>query len=280
MSRRREPTNPPPYRDAISCPLRHPLGELTMATTVELIELLSRRHDLLRPIREKPRERHEPVDHVDASKSTVYGGVSQLVELDLVESTVDGLRPTVAGELALARYGDLSRVIEGRELLGRLPAQAVDPAALVGAEVVTPDARSVDRHLKRVEATIEGADVVDGFTPAISPDHVAPFARRRDEGELDAEFVLAADVVDHLRQDAPETFDGLLAAEGLTIWQTATDLPFTLLVVDAAGGREVVIELWDDGVVTGLVVNDTSDCREWAASTYDRCVQTAEEVVE
>lgn len=251
-----------------------------MAATDELIELLSRRHDLLRTIREEPRERRELVDHVDASKSTVYEGVSQLVELDLVESTVDGLRPTVAGELALARYDDLSRVIEGRALLGTLPTEVVDPVALAGAELVVPAGHAVDRHLKRVEATIEGADVIRGFTPAISPDHVALFARRLDEGGLDAEFVLAADIVEHLRQDAPETFDGLLSAERLTLWQTTADLPFTLLIVDAAGGTEVGIELWDDGVVTGLVVNDTPGCLEWAESTYDRCTQTAVEVVE
>lgn len=246
-----------------------------MASTDKLIELLSRRHGLLRALRDEPMGRHQLVDHVDASKSTVYRGVSRLLDLGLLESAADGLRPTVGGELALDRYDDLARVIEGRELLGGLSTEEIDPAALVGAEIVTPDGRAVDRHLKRVEAMIEGADVVDGFTPAISPDHVALFVRRVDEGGLTAEFVLDADIVEHLRRDAPETLEGLLAAEGLALWQTTTDLPFTLLVAKSTGGAKVGIEPWDDGAATGLVVNDTPDCLEWAESTLDQCKRSA-----
>lgn len=246
-----------------------------MAATDDPIELLSRRHDLLRALREEPRERHELVDHVDASKSTVYRGVSRLADLDLVESTSGGLRPTVAGALALDRYDDLAGMIDGRELLGRLSTGDVDPAALAGAEVVTPDDRAVDRHLKRVEAMIERADALVGFTPAISPDHAALFVRRVDEGGLTAEFVLAADVVEHLRGDAPQTLEVLLAAEDLTLWETATDLPFTLLVAETAGETVVGIEPWDGGAPTGLVVNDTPDCIEWAASTVERCRRSA-----
>lgn len=246
----------------------------------EVVELLSRRHDLLRSLHRTPRERHELVDHVGASKSTVYKGVSQLTELGLVESTRDGLRPTLSGTIALRRYDALVEAFELGTLLSALPADAIDPAALVGAEVVTPDGRSVDRHFLRVEEVIEQADTLYGFTPAVASDHLSAFGRRVSEGTLTTEFVLAADIVDHLRRNARATFDGLIDAEGATLWRTEADLPFTLLVAESEDRAEVGVELWNDGVVTGLLVNDTAESLQWAESAFRLCRRGATRIVD
>lgn len=251
-----------------------------MTATDELVELLSRRHDLLRSLSDAPRERHELVDHVEASKSTVYKGVSQLTDLELLESTPDGLRPTLAGELALRRYDELASVLDGRSLLATFPAGTVDSAALVGAEVVTPDSHSVNRPLARAKAMIEQADNVRGFTPALAPDQMELFSQRVLDGDLTVEFVFTTEIADYLRRTAPDVLDELAAAEGAVLRETDDELPFTLLVVGFDGHTEVGVELWEDGVVVGLLVNDTTDSRRWAESAFERYRQGARRVTD
>lgn len=68
-----------------------------MPDASDLVEIVSRRHEILRTLQTTPRERHDLVDDLDDAKSTVYKGVTQLRELGLVEQTPDGLSPTLSG---------------------------------------------------------------------------------------------------------------------------------------------------------------------------------------
>lgn len=244
----------------------------------ELVELLVRRHDVLESLIDAPKERHVLVDHLDASKSTVYKGVSQLQESGLVEHTSDGLRPTLFGIVALQRYEELAQAAEFESVLAHLPADAIDPSALADAEVVTPDDRSVDRHLARIRTMIRGANVVRGFSPAISPDYLDLFRRRtRDEG-FTAEIVLPTELVDALGREHADAVEEILSADGVTLRRTETTLPFSLLIASSAGETEVGIEVGEGGLATGIVINDTVESLDWAEAVYERYRRTAEPV--
>jgi DNA-binding transcriptional ArsR family regulator len=113
----------------------------------DLAELLRLRHDLLRALAADPRPRHELVDAVPDSKSTVYKGLSQLREAGFVRREEAGFAPTLFGVLALARYDALAGTAAFGDLLADLPGGTVAPDALVGAEVVRPDETDAERHL-------------------------------------------------------------------------------------------------------------------------------------
>jgi DNA-binding HxlR family transcriptional regulator len=70
----------------------------------DLTELLGLRHGVLRALVESPRPRHELVDALPDSKSTVYKGLTQLEEAGLVERTVKSSRP-VEVEYSLTEIG-------------------------------------------------------------------------------------------------------------------------------------------------------------------------------
>lgn len=249
-----------------------------MTTPNHLIEVLFRRHEILRSLLNAPKERHVLVDYLDDSKSTVYKGVSQLRESGLIELTSDGLRPTLFGIVALERYDELARTADFGDLLADLPPGAIEPSALVGAEVVTPNKTAVDRHLIRLETLLRNAETIRGFSPAVSPDYVSILHQRIVNDELTAEFVLTEEIVADLRQEYPSIADDIIDTENATLYQTEKALPFTLLIITSAGETEIGIELGKEGLAAGVIINDIPDSLRWAETTYEQYRRTAERV--
>ncbi|WP_254532827.1 helix-turn-helix transcriptional regulator [Natrinema gelatinilyticum] len=244
----------------------------------ELIEILSRRHDILRSLLDAPKERHVLVDHLDASKSTVYKGISQLRDLELIESTQVGLQPTLFGIVALRQYDEMARTAGLGDLLALLPPDAIDPSALVGAEVVTPDNHSVDRHLTRIETMLRNADMIRGFSPAVSPKYLSILHQRIIDGELSAKIIFTEEIMTNLQQEYPSETDDILSASDVTLWRTDMELPFTLLLVSSSDSTEVCLELGEEGHATGLVINDTAKSLRWAEAEYEHYKQMAVQV--
>lgn len=242
----------------------------------DLVEILSRRHDILRSLLEEPMERHVLVDELEDSKSTVYKGVSQLQERGLLTPTSEGLRPTLFGIVSLERYEELARTARIGDVLADLPPGSIDPAALVGAEAVVPDRRSVDRHLARLERILRRADSIRGFAPAVSPRTVSVFHERVTDGGFEADVVLTDAIVDYLRRDHPTALEDSLAAESVTLSLTEASMPFVLLLVESPSGTEVCIDLGREGLATALICNDTAASRQWAEAELARYKADAE----
>lgn len=249
-----------------------------MTTPSQLIDVLSQRHNILRSLRDDPKERHVLVDHLADSKSTVYKGVSQLKEAGLIKHTSAGMEPTLFGVVALDRYNALAETAELGGLLASLPPGTIDPSALIGAEAITPETTAVTRHLAQIESMLRNADSIRGLSPAIDPDYVSILHQRIINDELTAEFVLTEEIVADLRRDYPEVAGEIISSDRVALFGTANQLPFTLLIVAAGGESEVAIELGDEGLPTGVIWNDTSESHRWAETIYERYKQTAERV--
>lgn len=231
-----------------------------------LVELLGLRHDILRTLADDPRPRHELVDALADSKSTVYKGLTQLEEAGLAERTDAGFTPTLFGVVALARYDALVESAAFGDLLADVPGQAVDPAALVGADVVRPDETDTERHLEALWDLLADADGVRGVAPVVSPGYVERFLALL-EGGLAAELVLPAPVVDALRADHPDALRAV--ADRATLHETTDPVPFGMLVTDGPSPR-MGIELRDGPLVTALLTNDTPAALRWAEETFER----------
>lgn len=223
-----------------------------------------------------PMERHVLVDELDESKSTVYKGVTQLQERGLVAPTSRGLRPTQFGIVALERYEELARTADLGEMLADLPPGTIDPSALVGAEAVVPDRQSVDRHLARLEGLFQEAESIRGFSPAVSPEQSSIFHERTVDDELAAELVLPNELLEHLHQVDPVGLEEAVSAEKVTFYRTDEELRISLFLARSPAGMEVCIGLGEEGVATGLIINDTPESRRWAEREFDRLKRSGE----
>ena len=232
----------------------------------DLTELLRLRHGVLRALVDEPRPRHELVDALPDSRSTVYKRLTQLEETGLVERTDAGFAPTLFGVVALARYDALVAAADYGDLLVDLPGDAVDPAALVGATVVRPDEADTERHMEAVWDLLEGAERAHGVAPVVSPGYVERF-RAILEGGLRAELVLPTSVVETLLTDHADAVAAV--AEHASVYATDRSVPFGVFVTEGPAPR-MGLELRDGPLVVGLVTNDTPTALAWARETVER----------
>lgn len=249
-----------------------------MVDPPDVLAIVARRSDILRTLQAEPMERHVLVDHVDASKSTVYKGVSQLQDLGLVRATDDGLEPTLFGTVALDRYEDFAGTADLAGLLGAMPADAIDPAALVGAESVVLDSTDTRKHHDELENLLEEATTVRGFSPAIAPAYVSTIYDRLDEDGFTLEFVLPRHLVEFLRSERQAALEDIRDSPSATLYETDAAMPMTLLLVGTPDGTEVCIEPGEDADAAGLVRNDTDEARRWGEGAFERVRAEAEPI--
>ena len=241
------------------------------------VDLLMRRHAVLAALAEEPRSRHVLVDALPDAKTTVYKGVSQLLDAALLVERDGALHPTLAGRVALDRYRDLAAAARLPPVLERVPTGALDPVVLDGCELITPDERAFDRHIAYGERLLEDADRVHGIALAVSADTVAAFRDAVLDG-LAASLVLPTSVAERLAVDHPEMLTAVSDAD-VAILATDADLPVGVFVVDRPGGATVAVELVDDALPFALLLNDSPESVAWGRSVYERAREDATLVV-
>lgn len=246
-----------------------------MTDATELVDLVARRHGIIHALQRRPRARHHLVDDLNDAKSTVYKGVTQLVDAGLVKQTAEGLSPTLLGEVALRRYEELARTAELETALASLPADAIDPVVFVGSEFIAPDAGAVDRHLEYVNHLLETARDVRGVVPAAASENVDVVRDRVARGELTVEFVLSEALADTIQSEQTEAVT-TLADDGATLWRTERDIPFGVFVARGDDTTEMGVEFRDGYLVIGLALNDTTESIAWAEAFVDRYTADAE----
>jgi DNA-binding transcriptional ArsR family regulator len=243
-----------------------------MATSEELLDLLARRHAILRAVRDSPRRRHELVGEFKDAKSTVYKGITQLEDAGLIKRTDQGVRATLYGVAALQRYEELERTTALAQFLADLPPDAIDPAVFVGSELVAPATGTVDRHLSRARELLEMADTFRGVAPVASIRNIHLLQNQAASGQLTAEFVLSTELVDAVRDEDPDILSEL-SDRGVTLWQTNEHVPFGVYVMEHPEGTQAAVEFRDGELVTGLLINDTDKSISWAIEQFGRYKQ-------
>jgi predicted transcriptional regulator len=237
--------------------------------TEAFVELLLHRHDVLAALVDAPRSRHVLVDALPDSKTTVYKGVSQLLEAGLLEKRGDTLHPTVAGRVALEQYRSLADVGRLPALLEGLPADALDPVVLDGCELVTPDEGAFDRHIQYGERLLGDAARVVGVAHAVSEDTVAAFTDAVSAG-VGASLVLPTGVAERLATDYPDQLSTISDAEEVAVYATERDVPVGVFVVERAGGEAVVVEITEGALPVALLRNDSPEAVAWGRETVER----------
>lgn len=246
-----------------------------MADAEAFVDLVNRRAGLLAALAEEPRSRHVLVDAVADSKTTVYKGVAQLLEADLLEERDGALHPTLAGRATLARYRTLADAAALAPLLADVPSDALAPAMLEGADAVTPDSGSFDRHLAYGERVLRDATRVEGLVCAVSEDTLEIFRERVIAVGVPASLVVATDVAEALA-DRDGLLDDLVDLPHLDLYRAADPLPIGLLVVTTGAEVRAAVEVYRDEAPIGLLVNDEPEAVEWARSAVEARRSAAE----
>lgn len=243
----------------------------------ELLDVVSLRHDMLSCLSETPHEQPTLVDRLDSSKATVYRGVRELEEADLIAHGPDGYTLTAAGAALLAAYEEFRGVAEtaaeASELLYTLPNDAdVSPAFLRGAEAIAGSSPATYEAGARIASLIDDSTRTRGLAKAhTQSEAVDVHYRSIVEQGTDTAFVLDPEMAEHIRTLDDPKVAAAAASEHFTVHGTA-ELPFGLFICEAADGVErALLAIYDaDGLLRGVLINDSEPALSWAEETYER----------
>lgn len=246
----------------------------------ETVELLARRAELLRSLREGPHGKRDLVAEHPVSRSTIDRAVRNLAAENLVARD-DQISLTLKGRLAIDAYDEFADNVDslaGAEpVLESLPADAtMDRSLLAGATVLRPNRVTPQRPANDFLDVIEDAIEIRGHATALLPAYVESINEKVLEGSIHVDLILASDVVDELLAAHADSVQQALGTGDLVLREATETLAYSLSVVEFPERTLACAIVYDDQGRNGVVYNDDPAAVRWAEQVYERLRDAAE----
>lgn len=227
---------------------------------VDLVELVGQRGEVLALLVDRPASRSAVQAELGVSRSTAYRALRDLEENDLAERTPEGHRATLFGALLLDLYGYVDRNVSTlsakRDVFSSYTAEAeLDLDLVLDGEIYTR--ADVDQPGLRMVELARTCDRFLAMAGVHRPELLDPLHERICAGEIEAEIVMTADILDYLRTYAPEKVVDVLESGNLALYRLDDAFPWGMTMTETDGRREVAVAVHDDlNPVRAVVVND------------------------
>jgi predicted transcriptional regulator len=243
----------------------------------DVLEVLSRRYDVLSRLAERPAERPALVEQLDSSQATVYRGIKRLEELGLVRYGTDGYALTTTGRVLVDWYEDvletLAVIREAQSLLDAIPQSPSVPAGFVReATVVAADGPASHAPGSRVAELLGAANRVRALAKAHSqPDAVDVWHDNVVERGIEVVNVFEREFAAYLQGSADPKIQALLASDNFSAYQVP-DVPYGLFLLefDDRSDRALLLAYDEDERLRGLVETASPAGIDWAESVFRR----------
>ncbi|WP_424015150.1 helix-turn-helix transcriptional regulator [Halorubrum xinjiangense] len=240
----------------------------------DLRSVLAKREDILASLAESPARKPELVDELSVSRSTVDRAIGELTDVDCVVADGSTYSVTKTGRLALA---ERTEYVAGTDAIGRasgllkhLPATAeISPAFLKGASVTRSEPHAPDRAAAASASLLTEATKMKGLAPTVLKSDVFTVDGELERDELTVEIVAERGVIDSLRSFPAAPTESLLGRESLSLYESETNLPYALWIMEAPAGDHAGITVHDSGgSVAGVIMTQSEPALRWANEQY------------
>ena len=243
-----------------------------MTSSPAAVEVLARRADLLRAVREQSRSKPALADELSVSRSTVDRAVRELEAEGVVERS-GGVSLTLQGRLALDSYETFAAHLQDLDAaetaLECLPDDArVDRALFRDATVVEAAPVAPQRATEAYRSLVADATRVRGYASALLDGNVQTFRDRIVEHDADVEMVLDPAVLDALVGSHGSAVAASRDTGRLTMLEASGGLAYSLMLVETPETTHVAALFYDDSGHTGLVHNEAPEAVTWAEEVY------------
>ncbi|MES3160339.1 MAG: tetratricopeptide repeat protein [Halorubrum sp.] len=232
-----------------------------------LVEVVQRRLDFLETLTENSFRKHELVDELGCSRSTVNRAVDELEAEQLVTRETDGYRTTLTGRLLASSYRSFLRAagdIDGaRGVLAPLGADVdLSPALFRDADTYRAAGPDPYRPLERLDEAVLDADSIDVALPTLPYPRL--FDRLREVGSDgdDHSVTLALDTTlyRHARERFSSDLSALAGRVGVSV-AAATSVEVGLVVTETVA---ITVVFDDDGGLHGIAESRDPKAIAWA----------------
>lgn len=244
-----------------------------------LLDLVARRADLIRCLRDGTFDKRDLEAELGVSRSTVNRGLRELEERALIRTHPGRYEVTPLCEFAYQTYQQLmqtyEKITDAEPLLPDLPADV--PLELVeDADVSVAERPAPNQPADRLERLVSSADRIEGLAVVVYPEYVEVLSAFVLDEAVAVDIVVDVETLEHLWAEYPDELRAALDAENTTIQQREMDLPYGLLVVDGAIACLCVYD--ERGYLVGTLTNDTDAAVAWALEVFRRYRESADGV--
>ncbi|WP_254535488.1 helix-turn-helix transcriptional regulator [Halomarina litorea] len=250
----------------------------------ETIDLLVRRHEFVRCLRERPLEKRAMTDELGVSRSTVDRAMRELETAGIVEFVDGAYAVAPFGEVVAEAYARLEETIDVSWRLEPIYRWVspedfdVDPRLLADADVYVPRPGDPYAPINRHVETIREMDTYRGVIPATGQHATEAGGEAVLENGARAELVVTHDVAATQRSSGyADTMGKMIESERFRLLVTprGTHVPYAVHVFD----EEVVqIIVHDSDEPRAMLESDSPAAREWAEETYREYREVAEPI--
>lgn len=245
--------------------------------------VMRRRSSIFNEILSGTHRRSELASEADSSRTTVYRGLEELVELNLVTEAGNDYIPTNFGRIVFQQVQDFSErlgdIQAARDLISELPhGEPQDSDFLIGAEVARPNPIAPLNLIEELSCEIEAATTLQILTRVVNPRVVDSTIDLLKKEESEVEIVLGHTAIEHLTKN----FLGRLSEDVLpgqfSLLTAPNEPPFGLIIIKEPLIEDYLVVYDDRGNICGYIRNDAAKAHKWAKSTYTEYREKAEEV--
>lgn len=245
----------------------------------EFRDVLSKRDAVLSLLLDEPKTKPDLVATLDCSRATVDRAVSELLEVNYVEQTKPGgrqFRATQTGATALATYQEYvettDTLADASAVLNALPADApFDHAFLRGADVHAPPDPARQPSMEILADTVR----FYGASPVVYEAYFESQAEKLREDEFASEIIIDEPLYEQIQETYAEAFTDLTSYDSLDLYVSTSTIPYSLWLMEHDSNVYAGITTYEDGSITGLLINDTDRAVSWLRSEYNRYKSTA-----
>jgi len=246
-----------------------------------LVEVVERRLDFLERLTEGALRKHELVDELGHSRSTVNRAIDELEDAGLVTDETDGYRTTLTGRLLGRCYrrfltvaADVDAASETLAPLG--PDVALSPVALRDARTHRAVAPDPYRPLERLDAVIADADGVAAALPALPYPRLLDRCRHTASEGGRVDLAVTERTYRHGRERYVDTLGGVAAGDGAAV-AVAEEIDVGCLVAD---GTAVLVVFDEDGSIHGVAESSDPEAVSWVRNHVRSLCEAGRDVTE
>lgn len=144
-----------------------------------------------------------------------------------------------------------------------------------GADIVLPESPLPEKPTRRIIDLLTEARSVCGFTPVIHDKYVTVSYEQVMEDELEFEFIVTPPVLEEISSLYSEWLVAALDVPAFTVYKLGQLPSFGLALFENEETCTVVLAIYADNGLSGIVLNDTTRAVGWAKQFYRSYKHTA-----
>jgi len=138
---------------------------------------------------------------------------------------------------------------------------------IVNSDIIRPEPHAPDKPLQHIKMILNNESNIKGFSP-ILPSFFKKEIRETGSTPLTGEFIFEKEVLISL-QDKKQTSLSTLQSS-FTVYETQSDLPFGVFLVDTSEPTVLVVLCESTGEVRGVVHDDMPSAVQWATDAFQK----------